>query len=87
MTKTKDDRSFIQNPNRWPQWPFLPIKRRDKTLANKNLGILCDTEDSKIIVYHVNLFDLPKVSLSDPSIPKTNYDSIDALLIDDWEVD
>jgi hypothetical protein len=85
-----DERNLIlqRGGKYWPSWPFLPIKRKDNRLENKNLGFLYHDavhSDGKVRVYHAYMFDMPGVKLSD--IPTTEYDSVDAMLADGWVVD
>lgn len=85
-----DDLTFLKDPDSWPNWPFLPIKRRDNSLVRKNLGVLVASEEyakGHIIVNHVYLFSLPKTTEDWNACPKTEYDSLEALLRDGWIVD
>lgn len=90
--RIKSDKQFILDYGSWPCWPYLPIKRKDNSLEKGNLGVLVATEDFakgvKVVVYHVYLFAIPRdKKLSDPSIPKTEYPSVEELLDDGWRVD
>lgn len=83
-----DDRAFISDPNRWPCWPLLPIKRGNQQLNDKNLGVLFDTDPKKgYRVYHCYLFDLPMPQKQFAQVPHTDYATVDALLADGWMVD
>ncbi len=79
------DKEMIDNPDLWPNWPFLPVKRRDNSLENKNLGVLIDENDSHRTVYHVYMFDLPKNGLKDK--PKTLYPNTDTMIAEGWRID
>jgi hypothetical protein len=90
--RRRADAEFVRSAMMWPVWPYLPVKRKDNSLKDKNLGILYATEElvkkGKPTVYHLYLFDLPRdKKLSDPSIPKTEYESVEAMLDDGWMVD
>lgn len=92
IERRRYDGEFIRKPGEWPVWPYLPVKRKNNSLKDKNLGILYATEElvkkGKPTVYHLYLFDLPRdKKLSDPSIPKTEYESVEAMLDDGWMVD
>lgn len=88
-----DDAAFIRNPDDWPVWPYLPVKKSGRVelgIDNKTIGILCCTDElvnkGQPTVYHVYLFDLPKKgALKDA--PKTDYPTVEAMLADGWVVD
>lgn len=90
-----DDKKMMLDYANWPCWPTLPIKRKNHSIADKNLGILVATQEyvdalkgkSKIVVYHVYMYGLPKTKEEWAAAPKTEYDTIDALLADGWIVD
>lgn len=84
--RTFDDLTMIRNPLRWPCWPWLPLKRRNNSLEDKNLGILC-ADGKSLTVYHVYLFDLPKTKEEFESVPKSEYATHEAMLQDGWIVD
>lgn len=86
-TRTLDDAQMIRDPDRWPAWPFLPLKRRDNSLESKNLAVLCADGKDTYTLYHVYLFDLPKSPEGWKNSPQTTYASIEALLQDGWIVD
>lgn len=81
-----DDLAMVRNPGRWPCWPWLPVKRRNHSLEDKNLGLLVD--DGKApTVYHVYLFALPKTPEAFKAAPQTRYATHEAMLADGWVVD
>lgn len=88
-----DDKGFILDPNRWPCWPWLPLKRGDHSLENKNLGLLfhgsLETKEftKGFTIYHTNLFGLPRSKEEWAKVPTTHYDTVDLLLADGWVVD
>ncbi len=78
------DRDMINAPSKWPCWPFLPVKRLNNSLRDKNLGVLIDEGKKTRTIYHVYMFDLP------PSMegqPKTEYANTDKMLEEGWRVD
>lgn len=85
--RTNDDRAFIERPDQWPRWPWLPLKRKNSELADKNLGVLIANGAKDYTVYHVNLFDLPMPIERFKASPRTTYLTLDALLADGWRVD
>jgi len=90
-----DDAEMIRSYNRWPAWPMLPVKRRNNSLEDKNLGVLLSDQahadavkgKGKIIVYHVYLFLPPEGKAGWEAAPKTEYDTVEAMLADGWVVD
>lgn len=78
-------REMINKPESWPSWPFLPVKRLDHSLENKNLGVLIDEHDGIKTVVHVNFFDLPQNGLENK--PRTEYANLDAMIADGWQLD
>lgn len=90
LGRSHDDASMIDDPDQWPCWPFLPIKRKNNSLEDKNLGVLLATQehaDGKRIVYHGCLFGWPKTSEAVKALPTTEYESTQQLLADGWIVD
>lgn len=89
------DADMIKSLDYWPSWPFLPVKRRDRMMENKNLGCLIATEEhhqaikgnKPFVIYHVYMFKPPKTQAEWDSSPKTEYQSLELLLADGWEVD
>lgn len=78
----------------WPRWPYLPLRRRGD-LCDKNLGVLLADkhraaavkDEGPVVVYHVNLFMLPRSPEAWAAAPKTEYESVPAMLADGWEID
>ena len=81
------DAAMIALPINWPMWPFLPLKRRDNDLEARNLGVLFDDgkKSKGKIVYHCYVFGMKPDTLK--TCPKTEYESVSALLADGWVVD
>lgn len=92
---SRDHKGMILDADRWPCWPFLPVKRNNNSLEDKNLGVvMCDPQythavkgSAKFVVYHVYLFDRPKGKDEWESAPKTEYNNVDEMLRDGWIVD
>lgn len=78
---------FICNPDRWPAWPLLPIKRNTSKADGPECCILFATEKPWEVVYDCNLFDLPTTIGEMKKRVKYKYDSVDSLLADGWIVD
>lgn len=84
------DAIFIRQTMHWPMWPYLPIKRKNNELRDKNLGFLLDTEKSlskdKVVIYHGYIHSKEhRENIKD--LPKTEYTSVAAMLQDGWVVD
>lgn len=72
----RDDRWMINNPEEWPQWPFLPVKNPElirklgfsSDQGDQAFGVILAYTDKKHWLYekvapvivHLNVFDLPK---------------------------
>lgn len=88
-----EDKAFISNPDKWPYWPALPVKRYDKTKPGSfpECGLIL--ADTLTRVYHnVSVFGLdekPGKTWSEKlkDVPTTDYLNLDALLADGWVVD
>jgi len=79
-----DDRDMILNEYKWPCWPFLPVKRKNSKLEDKNLGFILSSV-GKITIWHEYMFDLKDGWQK--SCQKTEYNSVDEMLQDGWMVD
>ncbi len=84
--KEHDHLAMVKDQDRWPCWPYLPVKRRDKNMESKNLGILW-IGTGGLIVHHTYLFGMPKTIEEFKAMPKTEYQTHEAMLADGWEVD
>lgn len=82
----REDAEMIANPDRWPAWPILPVKRRGWMDDDCNLGVVLD-EGTRSTVYHVNICDLPKTQEGWIGAAKTHYATVEAMLKDGWIVD
>lgn len=81
MIPTRDEeKAMMTEPGRWPQWPFLPVKKDGAT----TVGYLTEqTWEQPIepVVWLGNLF-----AASEQVVPR-RYGSFDELLDDGWIVD
>lgn len=77
-----DDTAFIGDPDQWPQWPQLPLKRLVKGQAWPQLGVLVDTGGPEFVVVIHSMFEK-----SDAETPRCTYNSIAAMRADGWRVD
>jgi hypothetical protein len=81
------DVAFIMNPNKWPRWPFLPLKRKGEN--GLQVGYLYGDPVTSmgrlaapLKIYGGNIFS---PSPDDPVVGE--YDSADALVAAGWRVD
>jgi len=67
---------MMQNEDRWPRWPFLPLIR------GEDVGILIAGRGP--VVYRVNLYDMAgKLATAE----QINYPSYEAMVASGWVVD
>lgn len=85
----RNDKEIIESPDRWPQYPFLTVKREgwiDDNFANpKNLGVLHVSDPT--VVIRINMYMIPQLSDEDLAKRCVDYSSIEELLADGWIVD
>lgn len=78
MTREQELKA-MQDPDKWPHWPYLPMKRGNIWTPG-NLGVLVAGQGP--VIYRGNLF------LFDPkTCEKTTYDSFEALYDAGWRGD
>jgi len=77
--RAERDVAMIEDGDRWPLWPRLPLKRGPN---NNELGVLMHAEPSGYLCFHINMFqDITK------DTPATRYATADAVVRDGWKVD
>jgi hypothetical protein len=77
------DKGFILDPNQWPSWPFLPLKR--STDHWPETGFMME---GKFTIYVLNMFSLSSMNeVEFANCKKYEYPNVDALLADRWIVD
>jgi hypothetical protein len=90
---TARDLAFLQTPERWPRYPFLPLVRclGDRTLPE--CGLLYDAlgvsgrVGYRCTVFLVNLLAVPTTEAALLAAPRRVYDTFDELADDGWVVD
>jgi hypothetical protein len=86
------DLQYFVNPDRWPQWPFLPLIRPSLE-GRTQCGILYDARGASgsygfsTTVFLSNLFALPRREADFLALPRLSYDTLDELADDGWSVD
>ena len=81
---------MIEHPERWPRWPWLPLKRANHGGAYTfETGVLVDVDMAPTIsaamantVFCTNVYN-PEIKKCE----RHEYESMDALLDDGWVVD
>ena len=90
-----DDKQMIMDPTSWPAWPYLPLKRKNNSLEDGNLGVMLATQEHAdavkgtrpFCIFHVYMFAPPKGKEEWDAAKRTEYANLDALLADGWIVD
>ncbi len=86
------DLFFFTHPDRWPQWPVLPVVRRHPDGA-MDCGVLYDFVNTSgrrgfsATVLLCNVFLLPDTEEGLLALPREVYDSPDELVGAGWTVD
>lgn len=75
---------ILEKTMNWPYWPLLPLKRKSKD-SMPEVGFIVDQQ--KVVVYLANLFDFLEQKTKLRDLKKIEYHSLEALVIDGWEVD
>ncbi len=75
-------RSMMLNPERWPAWPYLPLKRRTKA-GIRTAVLVAAPRDGRTVAFVVgNIFMVDQVTLD--GVEKRTVESV---LADGWVVD
>lgn len=85
------DLAWLKDSGSWPRWPLCPVKRFVGGAKIVECAVIIDEdrEDGKVRCVEVNLFALKPGPLAPQLEGKTEhvYDSYEAMLSDNWEVD
>lgn len=79
------DKQMILDPEEWPCWPLLPVKKPDELFKNNDFNSGCGiivAGQRPFTVFHTNLF-APDFVNCDVNM----YDTVDDLLQAGWVVD
>jgi hypothetical protein len=88
VDREKRDKDFILNPNAWPNWPILPLKRYVRVGTRTTLDTACLFENGNMkfsIAEDANMF-----ALMDPEVRKTTIwkpTTVDEVIAAGWIVD
>ena len=80
LTIEERSKQMILDPDQWPCWPRLPMKRIIKAGDWPELGFINASEYS--VIYQTLLY-----AEITPTTKKITYKNIDAMLADGWIVD
>ena len=81
-----ETKEMIETPDNWPQWPFLPIKKRDPKGGMSDCAILWDAQGYRTTIFKINMFDIHgKDDLLNSE--QVKYSSVDEILDAGWIVD
>jgi hypothetical protein len=83
----KDEIRFIRGVEGWPHWPTLPVKQYQPNGGWPKVGILFDRSAGSIepvIVYEHNIY---AAKAFDENKVLARYDTIEAMVADNWVVD
>ena len=74
--------AMMAAPDRWPVWPFLPMKRYSQRGGNMQTGYLIASAEDRFTIF------LGLIAMARPETDsRMPYDSYDAMLADGWMVD
>jgi hypothetical protein len=76
-----DDVAMAHDPDAWPQWPALPIKRGSET------GILLAVDEKRNTVFLINLFSMAMGQAKLEDAEQIEYHSLEEIFNDGWRVD
>lgn len=83
-----DDVEIIRNPQLWPMWPYLPLKR--PTIAGFpecRLAVATAEPMTVVRIYKANLFNLPPTKEEFENTFDKEYESPEEVVWDGWQVD
>ena len=77
----RKDLEYLKDPNLWPAWPVLPLKRKKLSGGWPEFGYVIAVEGQLTWIRSGNIFAM------DPTDPVTyTYETPEALLADGWVV-
>lgn len=81
---------MMQNPDDWPVWPVLPVKRRNSDGSSwPELGLMVAIHEYRYRVYHATIPELRQGPLAPQlaTIDSTVYTDAEAIVDAGWRVD
>jgi hypothetical protein len=90
-TERAHHKKMMENPDLWPVWPVLPVKRHTNDSSWPETGVIMAVKDWMTTVCILNMFSIPSgtsvLEVRKMASKEYMYDSVDALLDDGWVVD
>jgi hypothetical protein len=96
-------KEWLSNPGQWSCWPYCPMSKMIKpsevpegthpsavlttSKGTELLGVVCGTNVPVPTVWVCNMLLIPMSPERFVKLPKFEYQSIDAMLADGWDVD
>ena len=80
-----NDLAMINQPHKWPYFPFLPMKRWLQSMNVPEVGVIWSSSPTKVTF--ISLLDLPKTAKEFESLLGKVYTSSEEMLTDGWVVD
>lgn len=87
--RIEGDLAMVQDPNSWPRWPILPVKRPVKGSFPECGSLFAD---GKPAIYRIGLYQLgdkPGTTYAEKfaGVERLEFPSFEAMLAAGWEVD
>lgn len=86
MTREEEDIAFIKDPTRWPNKLVLPVKNYKERIEGgwPKMGIIMVFNTQTVFLK--NMFELDH-NTDFSTLPKQEYDSVEAMVAAGWIVD
>ena len=78
--------AMVQDPNRWPGWPTLPMTKLAPGVIkiDREVGFIIENPERKHTVFKGNIFMMPK-DIS--TLPMEKFESFESMYEAGWMVD
>lgn len=86
IVRERDDLAMMKNPNLWPAWPVLPIKKRNSKGGFPESAFLIEAQDYKFVVVHGNIFRMSEEGYF-KTCKITKFDSFEDIISAGYTVD
>lgn len=80
QTEIERNVAFMEKPNQWPRWPYLPVTRKNGN-GFPEVGVILDSPTAPNRVYLTNLFARP-IDLS----KWVDYQNPTSIFLDGWRI-
>jgi len=83
MHTVEQEVDMMENPARWPLWPWLPVKERAYDgRKRRKFGVMHADNGPKVFL--IGLYEVNKIA---ENTPTEEYDTFDAVVKAGWMVD